>query len=94
MKKKKSTKAVTLLTRIESLLCDAVDQFSAFEKSAEKNARELLVSAEASVSKAKEFIDLASSFGTRPVSAKKPRAAAKSRAKRPARIRRPSAAHA
>lgn len=90
MKKKKSTKAVTLLTRIESLLSDAVDQLSAFEKSVEKNARELLVTAETSVSKAKEFIALAPSLGT----PRKPRAAAKSRAKRPARIRRPSAAHA
>lgn len=92
MKKKKSTKTVTLLTKIEGLLSDATDQLSAMEKSVEKNARELLNSAEASVAKAKEFINLVPSFEIRRVAPKARRGVAKSRAKRP--IRRPSAVHA
>lgn len=54
-KKKTTKKAVTLLTRIEALLSDVIDQCSAIEKSVEKNVRVLLRSAEASVMVAKEF---------------------------------------
>jgi hypothetical protein len=52
---KKKMKAVTLLTRIETMLSDVLDECSAIEKSVEKNARLLLRSAEASIAVAKEF---------------------------------------
>jgi hypothetical protein len=38
--KKKTTKAVTLLTRIGTLLSDVIDDCSGIEKSVEKNAKE------------------------------------------------------
>lgn len=94
MTRKKSTKTVTPLTRIEGLLSDAGDQLSSMQRTVEKNVRELLHSAEASVSKAKDFISLIPSFEIRRVAPKARRTVAKSRAKRPARIRRPSAVHA
>jgi len=55
-KNRKPAKAVTLLTKIETLLSDVFDELSAIEKSAEKNVRALLVSAESSITKAKNFI--------------------------------------
>ena len=55
-RKRKSTKPVTLLTKIEDLLCDALGELSSIERSVEKNVRELLVSAAASVAAAKDFI--------------------------------------
>ena len=76
-KKKKPAKAVTLLTKIEKLLADALDEFSFVEKSVEKNVRELLLSAGTSISEAKDFI--ASSVGMAPKS--RPRAKAKRTAK-------------
>jgi hypothetical protein len=54
--KKKSPKPVTLLTRAERLLSDAISCLSVIEASVEKNVRELLVVAETSVAKAKDLI--------------------------------------
>lgn len=53
---KKTMKAVTLLARIEVLLGDVLHECSAVEKSVEKEARELLLSAEELIGKAKEFV--------------------------------------
>jgi len=91
MKKKKTAKAVTLLTRIEDLLSDAVDQLSAIEKSVEKSVRELLVSAAASVAKAKEFVSLVPSGAVRRVV--KPRRVV-ARKRTTVRIKRPATTHA
>jgi hypothetical protein len=55
-RKRKSPKPITLLTRVEGLLSDAVDGLSAIEASVEKSVRELLVVAEASVARAKDLI--------------------------------------
>jgi hypothetical protein len=52
--KRKSKKPVTLLTKIETLLSDVLGELSSVEKSVEKNVRELLLSAAASVVKAKD----------------------------------------
>ena len=52
----KSKKAVTLLTRIETLLSDVLDECSAIEKSVEKSVREALASAQASVVSARDYI--------------------------------------
>jgi len=81
-KKRKPAKAVTLLSQIEKLLADVLDEFSVLERSVEKNVRKLLLSAEASISEAKDFI--AVSVGAAPK--RRPRAKAKRvvRAKRPA----------
>lgn len=54
--KRKSKKPVTLLTQIQGLLSDVLGQLSFIEKSVEKNVRELLLAAEDSVAKAKDFI--------------------------------------
>jgi hypothetical protein len=53
--KKRTAKAVTLLTRIEMLLSDVLEQCSEIEKSVEKNALVLLRSAEASIAAAKDY---------------------------------------
>jgi len=92
--KKKPAKAVTLLTRIEALLADVLDQFSVMEKSVEKNARELLLSAEASISQARDFLTPAPSPKVRHRAAKSRARAAKPRAKRAVRARRISAVRA
>lgn len=55
-RKRKSAKPITLLTRIERLLADAVDGLSAMEASVEKNVRESLVAAETCVARAKDLI--------------------------------------
>jgi hypothetical protein len=56
MKSKKHTKkAVTLLTRAETLLSDVLDECSEIEKSVEKNVGVLLRSAEASIAAAKDY---------------------------------------
>jgi hypothetical protein len=52
----KSKKAVTLLTRIETLLSDALDEYSAIEKHVETNVRAAILSAQASVVSAMDFI--------------------------------------
>lgn len=85
--KKKSTKAVTLLTRMEALLSDVLDECSAIEKSAEKNVRALLLSAEKSIAKAKDFIISLPPSEVRPT-------AAKSRKRRTAKSKKRSMAHA
>ena len=72
-KKRKAVKPVTLLTRIEKLLADAIVEFSAIEKSLEKNVKGLLVSAEESISKAKDFVTLSPA----PATKSRPRAKAK-----------------
>jgi hypothetical protein len=64
-KKKKPTNAVTLLTRIETLLSDVIDECSDIEKSVEKNVRELLVSAQASIGSAIDFFRAAPSPAAR-----------------------------
>jgi hypothetical protein len=53
--KKRTTKAVTLLTRVETLLSDVLEECSDIEKSVEKNIRVLLRSAEASIAVAKDY---------------------------------------
>ena len=86
--KKKSPKAVTLLTKIETLLSDALDECSAIEKSVEKNVRELLLSAQASISSAIDYVGgIAASAVPQKAAAKKkakPSAKAKKRAPAPA----------
>ena len=56
-KKKASTKkAVTLLTKIEKSISDVLDQLSVVEKSVEKNVRAGLLSAQASIGSAIDYI--------------------------------------
>lgn len=56
MKSKQHTKkAVTLLTKIETLLSDVLEECSAIEKSVEKNVGVLLRSAEVSIAAAKDY---------------------------------------
>ena len=72
-KKKTPRKAVTLLTKTETLLNDVYDECAAIEKDVEKKVWALLRSAEASIAAAKDFF-------TAPAPAKrraKPAAAAK-----------------
>jgi len=71
--KRKSKKPVTLLTQVEGLLCDVLGQLSLLEKSVEKNVRDLLLTAEASVAKAKDFITpaLAAAVPHKPARARK-----------------------
>ena len=84
-KKKHSKKAVTLLEQIETLLSDVLKECAVIEESIEKNVRELLLSAEQSILKAKTFITPAPTETARRKAAKarKPGrpAAAKSRAR-------------
>jgi hypothetical protein len=71
--KRKSKQPSTVVKQIEALLSDALDQLSIIEKSVEKNVRELLVTAEASVAKARDFITpaLAAAAPRKPVRARK-----------------------
>jgi len=71
--KRRSKKPVTLLTQIEGLLCDVLAGLSSIEKSVEKNVRELLLVAEASVAKAKDLMTpaLAAAAPRKPVRARK-----------------------
>jgi hypothetical protein len=56
MKSKKHTKkAVTLLTKIETLLSDVLHECSEIEKSVEKNVGVLLRTAEVSIAAAKDY---------------------------------------
>jgi hypothetical protein len=80
-KKKEPTNAVTLLTRIETLLSDVIDECSDIEKSVEKNVRELLTSAQASISSAIEF------FSAAPPSAARKKTTAKRKTKPSVRAR-------
>ena len=54
--KKKAKKPVTLLTRIEKSLSDVLDELAVLEKSAEKNVRAGLLSAQKSIGSAIDFI--------------------------------------
>jgi len=85
-KAKKPAKAITLLTKIEALLCDVLAECSAFEKGVEKNVRGLLRTAEASIEAAKDYFTPAAPPKARPkkVTAKRraPAPAVKRAAKR------------
>jgi len=86
-KKKKPTNAVTLLTRIETLLSDVLKECSSIEQSVEKNVREALLSAQSSVTSAIDYFRAAPSSAAPPRAAKKkakPSAIAKKRVKAPA----------
>jgi len=84
-KKKKPTKAVTLLTRIETLLSDVIDECSDIEKSVEKNVRELLTSAQASISSAIDCFSAAA-----PSSEVRRKTVAKKKAKAPVKAKKRS----
>ena len=81
--KRRSKKPVTLLTQIEGLLCDVLAGLSCVGKSVEKNVRDLLLTAEASVAKAKDLITpaLAPAAPRKPVRARR-RAPRKARSDR------------
>jgi hypothetical protein len=78
--KKKSKKAVSLLTRIEKSLSDVLDDLSVIEKSAEKNVRAGLLSAQKSIGSAIDFISALPPFEVGKKTAKS-RKRAKSKAK-------------
>jgi len=80
--KKKTKKAVTLLTKIETLLSDALDECSAIEKSVEKNVRELLLSAQAAIVSARNFVGAALPSSEAPRKAVKRKAKPSVRAKK------------
>lgn len=87
-KKSRSSKPVTLLTRIEGLLSDVLDELSSIERSVQRNVRELLLAAETSVAKAKDFVTPALAAEAPHKTARRPRKSARSR--RPARRRKAS----
>jgi len=90
VKKKASTKkAVTLLTRIERSLSDVLDGLSVVEKSVEKNVRSVLLSAQASIGTAIDFIS-ALPAEVLPRAAPPRKRGAKKRSSAPAAKRRPS----
>lgn len=94
-KTRKSTKAITLLTRIEALLSDVLVECSAFEKSVEKNVRGLLRTAEASIAAAKDYFAPAAPPKARQKAVKKPaRRVARTGAKPAAAAKRRAAAPA
>jgi division protein CdvB (Snf7/Vps24/ESCRT-III family) len=70
-KKNKSTKAVTLLTKIETLLSDVLDECAEIEKSVEKNVQEILVTAQQSISAAIDFISALPAAEVKPKAAKR-----------------------
>jgi len=94
-RKKRPARAITLLTRIEALLGDAMNEFSAMEKTVEKYARALLTSAETSISNAKDLIATAPApaGGARHRAVRVRPHAARPKAKRAVRGRRPSTVH-
>ena len=77
--KKKATNAVTLLTRIETLLSDVLDQCVGIEKSVEKNAREVLGSAQKSISSAIDYFSVAQSSEVPKKTAKKAKPSVKAK---------------
>jgi len=83
-KKRTTKKAVTLLTRIEGLLSDVLDECSAIEKGVEKNVRMLLRSAEASITVAREFFIAPEPAKGRQKAAKAPKRVPRHRAARTA----------
>ena len=88
-KKKKSKKAVTRLEKIEKLLSDVIYECSDVEKSVEKNVREVLLSAQKSISSAIDFFSAAAS-----PSEVRPKTAAKKKAKPPVKTKKRSTAPA
>ena len=68
--KKKSKKAVSLLTRIEKSLSEVLDELSVVEKSAEKNVRAGLVAAQKSIGSAIDFISALPPFEVKKKAAK------------------------
>ena len=87
----KSKKAVTLLTRVKSLLADVLDEYSVIEKQAEKKVRTVLLSAQKSVNSATDFIS-ALPVAQIPYKSSRPHAKAKTRAKTSVRAKMTSAA--
>ena len=87
----KSKKAVTLLTRVELLLSDVVDEYSVIEKQVEKNVRAVLVSARKSDKRPMKFIS-ALPDAQIPYTSGRRRAKAKTRAKTSVRAKKTSAA--
>jgi phage baseplate assembly protein W len=79
---------VTLLTRIETLISDVLDEFSAIEKNVEKNVRELLLTAQGAIVSARDFVSALPSSEVRQKAAKKK---AKSRVKAKKRVTAPAA---
>lgn len=86
--KRKSTKPITMLTKIEALLSDVLDELSSIERSVEKNVRGLLLSAAASIAKAKDFVAPALVSEAPRKSARGPRKTARTRRRPTRRIRR------
>jgi len=89
-KKRRSSQPATLLTQVEALLSDVLAQLSSIEKSVEQNVRDVLLAAEASVGKAKDFITPALAAMTKaktvaPRKTGKPRRRAGRRSKRSTR---------
>jgi division protein CdvB (Snf7/Vps24/ESCRT-III family) len=87
----KSKKAVTLLTRVKSLLSDVLDEYSVIEKQAEKKVRTVLLSAQKSVGSAMDFIS-ALPAAQIPYKSGRPRAKAKTTAKTSVSAKKTSAA--
>ena len=77
--KKRTKKAVTLLTKIEKLLSESLRQCSAIEKNVETSVRELLLSAQKSIVSAAEFVKASATFETPKKSAKKAKPAARAK---------------
>lgn len=95
----KSKKAVTLLTRIDGLLSDVLDEYSVIEKNIEKNVRAALLSAQESIVCAIDFISALPSSAVRPKTANnrkrgRRRLKAKSKAKSSVRAKKRSPAPA
>ena len=91
-KMKKTTKAVTLLTRIEGMLSDVLKECSAIEKGLEKNVRALLRTAETSVEAARDYF--VTPTPAKPVRKPAKRVAAKPKAKVKAKRRPVAKKHA
>ena len=83
--KKRAKKAVTLLTKIETLLSDVLDECVDIEKTVGKNVREVLLSAQSSISSAIDY------FSGTPAPAA-PLTPAKTKAKAPAKKKAPAKA--
>ena len=92
----RSKNPVTLLTRIEKLLSDLLDQYSVMEKSIEKSVRAALLSAQESIVYAIDFMGSLPSSAARQKTAKRPKRAprhlkAKRKAKRSVRAKKRTA---
>jgi CHAD domain-containing protein len=80
-RKKRAKKAVSLLTRIETLLTDVLDECVDIEKNAEKNVREVLLSAQSSISSAIDYFSGTSAPAAPPPAAPMPPAKATNKTK-------------